>query len=600
MTSTTIEAYDTYAVTRAALSPDAGGTYKTIIVRGGLTPGDGADGIFYWDATSNAADDGALVLQPSTAPTTGRWHRHHNGEMNLLWFVTAADGSDRAAAMRRARVALVALGGGSVFIPPGIHLLSTLEPGTNSFCLPASNVTWRGSGDTSVLRIADSMNEAIPYGWLVWAPANPTDPASPAITNAVWRNFTIDCNAAANSGHQYVNGVIVLVNGSDPVVENVTFLNHPGTQIVSFATNVARPVIWNNHFFYVGDTVNPAITDHSSIYCHGPGAIVTGNILFNSVFSTKATAIECHGGGIVTGNHVHRYVNGANIVAELANNHGCVISNNKWEEVSKAVTFWVRNGYSMQGIVVQGNVGLQSESSPGAFYDLGENIDASGLARDFTFTGNSSSSFADLAGQPSVGISIGCVQSVNLSGNTWNNFVGRAISLGNILPYVTSVSIIGDVITDCGRTADTNFKQGIALHSFAPLASIVVDNVTIKNIAAPFMTTGIAANAPIADGRIGNVYTYGIAIPRDITGVGISPVGFSVATPALPGTSYPTRRFNTNKFPARVYFNGGSGITKIDAKGSFADLGVVQQLVLQPGDSIYATTTPTSWIWEGL
>lgn len=37
----------------------------TILLRGYYTPDDGGGGIFYWDAASNAADNGGTIINPN-------------------------------------------------------------------------------------------------------------------------------------------------------------------------------------------------------------------------------------------------------------------------------------------------------------------------------------------------------------------------------------------------------------------------------------------------------------------------------------------------------------------------------------------------------
>ena len=39
-------------------------TNKTVLLRGYYTLGDGGGGIFYWDASSNAADNGGTIINP--------------------------------------------------------------------------------------------------------------------------------------------------------------------------------------------------------------------------------------------------------------------------------------------------------------------------------------------------------------------------------------------------------------------------------------------------------------------------------------------------------------------------------------------------------
>lgn len=71
-----VKSYDVFADVRAANAPVlAAGQTLVCIVEGALTVGDSAGGLFYWSASSTAADDGETVLQPGAATAAGRWLR---------------------------------------------------------------------------------------------------------------------------------------------------------------------------------------------------------------------------------------------------------------------------------------------------------------------------------------------------------------------------------------------------------------------------------------------------------------------------------------------------------------------------------------------
>ncbi len=65
--------------------------------------GDGGGGVFYWDAASTDADDGGLILQPTSIPTAGRWKRAYDGPLHIAWWGAAGDGAtDDTAALQAA------------------------------------------------------------------------------------------------------------------------------------------------------------------------------------------------------------------------------------------------------------------------------------------------------------------------------------------------------------------------------------------------------------------------------------------------------------------------------------------------------------------
>src|SRR5213594_3855883 len=48
--------------------------WKSVLLNGYYSPGDGAGGHFYWDASSTAADDGGVTIWPN-GTAQGRWKR---------------------------------------------------------------------------------------------------------------------------------------------------------------------------------------------------------------------------------------------------------------------------------------------------------------------------------------------------------------------------------------------------------------------------------------------------------------------------------------------------------------------------------------------
>jgi hypothetical protein len=49
-------------------------------------PGDGGGGVFIWDAASNDADDGGLIIQPAAVAGAGRWRRQFDYVVSVRWF----------------------------------------------------------------------------------------------------------------------------------------------------------------------------------------------------------------------------------------------------------------------------------------------------------------------------------------------------------------------------------------------------------------------------------------------------------------------------------------------------------------------------------
>jgi len=106
-------------VTMKALSPAVN---SSINLLGYHARGDGGGGVFYWDATSTATDNGGTIIK--AAPTTGRWIRVYSGAVNVKWFGATGDGVTDDVLAIQAAIDLK-VDNGAIFIPTGVFIVST-------------------------------------------------------------------------------------------------------------------------------------------------------------------------------------------------------------------------------------------------------------------------------------------------------------------------------------------------------------------------------------------------------------------------------------------------------------------------------------------
>lgn len=80
----------------AALRTRLASKHKHVHLLGYTTAGDGGGGLFYWDATSTATDNGGTIIQPGFgtggALATGRWARQYAGALRPEWFGSRGNG----------------------------------------------------------------------------------------------------------------------------------------------------------------------------------------------------------------------------------------------------------------------------------------------------------------------------------------------------------------------------------------------------------------------------------------------------------------------------------------------------------------------------
>ncbi|MGO1074602.1 glycosyl hydrolase family 28-related protein [Inquilinus sp. CA228] len=95
------------------------------LVLGYHRPGDGGGGQFYWDAKSEAPEDGGLAFRGSAS--AGRWIRLAKGAVDVRWFGALGDGAtDDTDAVQRAFDTNRA-----IYLSSGTYLVGNLRFGTN-------------------------------------------------------------------------------------------------------------------------------------------------------------------------------------------------------------------------------------------------------------------------------------------------------------------------------------------------------------------------------------------------------------------------------------------------------------------------------------
>lgn len=76
-----------------------------VIVGAFKASNDGGGGVFYWDPTSSAGDNGGTIVVP-TGSTQGRWVRQYGGAIDANWFGASVPGADLGAVLNACDKAL--------------------------------------------------------------------------------------------------------------------------------------------------------------------------------------------------------------------------------------------------------------------------------------------------------------------------------------------------------------------------------------------------------------------------------------------------------------------------------------------------------------
>ena len=234
-----------------------------VTVRGYYAAGDGGGGQFYWDANSTDADDRGVTIVPASNPSTGRWKRTVQSELNVKWFGAVGDGVVvDTPAIQAALDYVQNHGGGKVFIPAGRYFLDqnitrTLRVGNNTQLEGAGPGTVLISFGSHAIRNLNSLSA--PYG----------------NRNITIQNLTIHCSKSGGDG-------VVFFSVTDSTINNVWIIDPIGYGVWLFRAGdssagegkpTTRVVVSHCH---ITGVVDVGIECSGAVGCSVVGNTVTG------------------------------------------------------------------------------------------------------------------------------------------------------------------------------------------------------------------------------------------------------------------------------------------------------------------------------------
>jgi len=134
-----------------ALTPSAGDAVNTL---GYYAAGDGGGGVFYYDGTSVAVDNGGTIIAPNAG--SGRWLRVYSGPLSVKCFGATGDGvTDDTAAFVAATSAI-----NNISVPAGTFLINSLDINRNI------SIAGSGRKSTKIIVASYGTYTTTPYGIL--------------------------------------------------------------------------------------------------------------------------------------------------------------------------------------------------------------------------------------------------------------------------------------------------------------------------------------------------------------------------------------------------------------------------------------------------
>lgn len=233
-------------------------------VTGYYAPNDGGGGVYVWNSTSTATDNGGNVIQP-TGVSTGRWILQYSGALNVRSFGAKGDSqADDTSAIQTAINYVQTAGGGTIFIPAGTYkLTATISITANRVRLIGEQVGQSLSSGTT-LKQTSSTTDIISIS----AP-------SQALTGVSVQNL----NLVGNSGGSTGSGIHVSSSAhtiSGLYIDNVSALQCAQHGLFCEASS---------NFIFNGTVSNCSFTSNN-----GDGVNLTGGVAqlaFVSIFSNN-------------------------------------------------------------------------------------------------------------------------------------------------------------------------------------------------------------------------------------------------------------------------------------------------------------------------
>jgi len=283
---------------------------------------------------------------------------------------TPNDLKDDRAAIQRTIDAVHAAGGGTVTIPAGTFLLSTVPDASPIQVIALelySNLTLKGAGPKSILKLKDNNGN---YDALLGK-----KPSWDIVDNFKMADLTVDANGAnnlvASEAVLQKNGsrsCLRIYKGKNIEVENCTFTNVKGVWGLVFNGYVEHVKVHNNIFKNIGDaTVD---WDHSTIYTNGDDFTITNNQITSlhgaGTLGARA-AIEIHGSNqVVSHNNIDGMTYGVNVTGYSSWYHSInqIYYQNTFKNVMSGFAFWSEAdssenrsvGYGLENVLVEDNL----------------------------------------------------------------------------------------------------------------------------------------------------------------------------------------------------------------------------------------------------
>ena len=434
-------------------------------------------------------------------------------EVYPQWFGARGNGiADDTPTLKKAFDSLSSAGG-TVYLPAGTYILGTITPGANyleNILVPLrSNVSMRGAGNTTVLKLKDHILDRADD-----ATGNAHMFGGDNIANVTIRDMKFDMNGKNNltPAGKVRNAMAIRIGGtggSNVRIENCEFIDCAGHNVIGIWSPHGKDVyIINNRLknggHYVGGPIeNLHNSDFSFIVTKWKNSRVTGNIIeqenVEMALRSWSGGLELGGSGSLSSNNTFIGCDPAMYLpATTEALENLEVKDNVMRDCLRGIAFW--NSYPMKNIRITDNI-ISLNSSPrrkdrpcigieqpnGSLAEFSQaNANAYPIEnleiRNNTVTCN----LPEGSRHPAHGIMLHSVLNGVVAGNTIDRLTSIGIFITGSPWGTTNLTIRDNKIINCGRGETiTGSRAGLYLYisgaSQVPAKKYSTTNLLIEN-----------------------------------------------------------------------------------------------------------------------
>ncbi|MDE3185319.1 MAG: hypothetical protein KGM16_18045 [Bacteroidota bacterium] len=429
-----------------------------------------------------------------------------------------------------------------IYFPKGIYIIGSYTTTSNyleNYCLKLhSNLSFRGTGDASLIKLADHLFDKMDtsacahmfYG--------------SETMNISFSNLLIDMNGSKNLVPPNIiknNSAIFAINAKNFHLVNLTIKNCSGTNMINLMGEGQKLLIEKCRFINGGNFVgssqpNKNQVDFSFIYSEWSSTIIRDNIIqqqnINLALENYSGGIEMHGSNSSAfGNHIEGCWPAIYITSSRSVLRNIAVKNNSLINCVTGISFWIV--FPMENIVVANNImHLTHARSSKNDFCAGIRI-PNGNVKEYN------SNLANAAP----------VYNLQISGNTIQADSMKTLSMGMLLHSLHQSKIYGNTIRKM------NYGGVVLQGSKWGIDSLYIDHNTFSDFRENTHQSAVAGYIVITD-----IYSKGIKDALGIKKVVVSNnmfVGnpekkktknFYGAFIALPSNMRNAIKFTNNKF----------------------------------------------------